>query len=357
MIPDIGISNGIMSVILNYAKAMPDDIKFDVVYFHESEKTKQQEIESLGGKVYKINPPSPKGALRKDMDRFFEAHKGEWDALHINAPHFAVFIAPAARRAGIKKICVHCHSSQFSLNPKNEKRNELFTKAGKRYVDKQFACGRDAGRFWFGDDRNFTVLKNAIDCERYAFSQLVRDKKREELSLGDKFTVMHIGRTDITQKNHPFILKVFAKVCGNNENSALVLIGADRTAELDALADDLGIADKITFLGVRNDVSELLQAGDAFLFPSIQEGLPVSVIEAQAAGLPTVISDAVTDEVVATEFVTVLPLSETPDRWADALLSAQSKERQQTTEKMQQAGWDIFKSSQTLVEYYTGEKE
>lgn len=103
MIPDIEIANGVMSVVLNYFKMMPPDIKFDVVYFSEKEKTVQPQIEALGGRVYKINPPSAKGILKHEMSRFFAAHKNEWEALHIHAPHFAVFIAPQAKKAGIKK--------------------------------------------------------------------------------------------------------------------------------------------------------------------------------------------------------------------------------------------------------------
>lgn len=352
MLPDIGISNGIMSVILNYAKVMPNSIKFDVVYFHECEETKQSEIEELGGRVYKINPPSPKGALKRDMDKFFSQHKGEWEVLHINAPHFAVFIAPAARRAGIKKICVHCHSSQYSLNPKNEKRNELFTKAGMKFVDKKFACGIDAGRFWFGDDSNFTLLKNAIDCKKYAFNEAVRAKKRNELQLNNKLVVTHIGRTDITQKNHPFIFEIFSKLYENNKDCVLLLIGAEPNAQLDELSKKLNIDDAIMYLGVRNDVSELLQAGDVFLFPSIREGLPVSVIEAQAAGMPVLISDAITDEVIATDLVKVTPLNNSAKIWADNIMKSADTKRQITIEQMEQAGWDINTASHPLVEYY-----
>ena len=84
MIPDIEIANGVMSVVLNYFKMMPPDIKFDVVYFSEKEKTVQPQIEALGGRVYKINPPSAKGILKHEMSRFFAAHKNEWEALHIH---------------------------------------------------------------------------------------------------------------------------------------------------------------------------------------------------------------------------------------------------------------------------------
>ncbi|HBN38459.1 MAG TPA: hypothetical protein DD404_02920, partial [Ruminococcaceae bacterium] len=117
MIPDIGISNGVMSVILNYFKAMPEDIKFDVVYFSETEKTRQADIEALGGRVFKIDAPSPKDLITGKMNSFFEKHPDEWQALHIHCPHFAVFIAPYAKKHGIHKIAMHCHSTWYSLDP------------------------------------------------------------------------------------------------------------------------------------------------------------------------------------------------------------------------------------------------
>lgn len=350
MIPDIGISNGVMSVILNYAKAMPDDIKFDVVYFADKPETKQEEIEDLGGRVYKINPPSPKGALKGDMDKFFSAHKGEWEVLHINAPHFAVFIAPMAKRAGIKKICIHCHSTLFSLRPENMKRNELFYKMGKGFADKKFACSKAAGDYWY--KKNYAVLNNAIDCNGYSFNPEIRDAVRNELMLDDKFVVSHIGRTDVAQKNHPFLLRVFAEIKRQKENAVLMLIGADANAELSALCTELGIEDSVMFLGVRRDVSRLLQGADVFLFPSTREGLPVSVVEAQASGLPVIMSDSVTNEVLVTDDAVAMSLDAQPEIWAKTVLELSAADRKNNFEIMKSAGWDIYDCANQLVDYY-----
>lgn len=352
MIPDIGISNGIMSVILNYAKAMPDDIKFDVVYFADKPQTKQADIEALGGKVYKINPPSPKTALKGEMDKFFKAHKGEWDALHINAPHFTVFIAPAAKKAGIKKICCHCHSTLFSLNPKNLRRNEMLNKPTKFLVDKKFACSKAAGDYWYGGD--YTVLKNAIDCEKYRFNQETRDRVRTELNLTDELVFAHIGRTDVIQKNHPFLLKIFSEIVKKAPNSKLMLIGAEPTLQTDDLCNEYKIDSNVMFLGMRNDVAELLQAADVFVFPSISEGLPVSVVEAQAAGLPILMSSAVTDEVIVTNETRVMSLEEDVSNWSREIIELSKIERKDNFEIMKSAGWNIYDTVTRLVEYYRG---
>ena len=350
MIPDIGVANGIMSVILNYFGAMPQDIKFDVCYFSEKEETRRGDIEALGGRVFKIPAPSAKGLMRSDMSRFFATHRGEWQALHIHAPHFAVFIAPQARAAGIKKICCHCHSSVYSLKG-NGLRNHILSLYAKYFVKTKFACSESAGRFWYGG-KKFTVLKNAVNCREYAFDPAKRQKMRRLLNAENAFAVCHIGKTDIPQKNHPFLLRVFAEICARHPDSRLILIGAEKTDELSRLCRELEIEDRALFLGARSDVSQMLQAGDVFVFPSTKEGLPVSVIEAQASGLPVVMSDSVTSEVVVSDEVELLSLSASPSLWAERVIGFSQTERKNNYEKMKSAGWDIYDCACRLEGYY-----
>lgn len=354
MIPDIGISNGVMSVILNYAKAMPVNVIFDVVYFKETEKNRKGDIEALGGHVYKISSPSPKTALKREMDSFFKAHKGEWTALHINAPHFTVFIAPAAKRAGIKKIFCHCHSTWYSLKPENEKRNKILNLPTKQLVNCQFACGRDAGRFWYGSDENFVVLPNAVNCNNLRFNEKVRNDKREELELNGKFVVGHIGRLYPPQKNHPFLLEIFAHIKQKKDNAVLLLVGAEEDEKLINKAKQLDIEENVCFLGPRKDISQLLQAMDVFVFPSFKEGLPVAVVEAQAAGLPVFMSDSITDEVMITNNIKALSLSMSAKYWSDEILKYEACPRSDTYFQMKESGWDIVSAADKLYGYYNG---
>ena len=350
MIPDIGVSNGIMSVILNYAKGMPEDIKFDVVYFAEKEKDRKSDIEALGGRVYKIDSPSVSSELTGSVKAFMREHRGEWDVLHINAPHFAVFIAPYAKTAKIKKVCVHCHSTEFSLKG-NSNRNKLLSGYSKHFIKDKFACSENAGRFWYGD-KSFTVLKNAIDCKGFEFNPELRLEKRNELGIDDELVIAHIGRTDIPQKNHSFILKVFGEICKLNSKSKLLLIGAEENGELSELCEELGIKEKVCFLGSRGDVAELLQASDVFLFPSTSEGLPVSVVEAQASGLPVLMSDVITDEVAVLDTLCTLPLSEPYANWAEKCIELSKLKRTAAYVSMAESGWDISTACQKLIDYY-----
>lgn len=353
MIPDIGISNGVMSVILNYAKAMPDDIKFDVIYFAEKDKTRKADIEALGGRVYKTDVPSPKSLLSGKMSAFFRQHKGEWQALHIHCPHFAVFIAPFAKAAGIKKIAVHCHSTVYSLKG-SQKRNQLLSLYAKYFIKTKIACSNEAGRLWYGG-KKYTVLNNGIDCDKYKFSQSGRELIRNELNIEENaFAVGHIGRTDVPQKNHSFILKVFAEIKKQKDNSVLLLAGAEESAETKELAKKLGIENSVYYLGVRQDVNCLLSAMDTFIFPSTKEGLPVSVIEAQASGLNVLISDSVTKECAVTNLAEFKSLNDSPSLWTSAVISntALHSERSIACEQVKSAGWDIHCCADKLIEYY-----
>lgn len=352
MIPDIGISNGVMSVILNYAKAMPADVIFDIIYFADKEKSRKGDIEALGGNVYKVNPPSAKDLLSGKMDSFFKAHKGEWEALHIHCPHYAVFIAPYAKKNGLKKIFVHCHTTEFSLKG-NSNRNRILSLYAKYFIKNKIACSEDSGKLWYGK-KKFTVLNNAIDCDAFRYNPQISAEIRNKLKLNDCFVVGHIGNTGIPQKNHTFIFKVFAQIKKENDNSVLLLIGAEKTNELDSLAKSLNIADSVCYLGVRSDVDRLLQGVDVFLFPSISEGLPVSVIEAQAAGVPVLLSDTVTNEVVASDNVHCLSLNESPEYWADKAVELSKIERKNTFDTMQSSGWDIHTCAHRLADYYRG---
>ena len=310
------------------------------------------EVEALGGKVYRLDAPCPQDLCNGKMGRFFAKHAGVWEALHIHCPHFAVFIAPAAKRAGIHKIAVHCHTTAYSLAG-NGRRNRLLSLYAKYMVPTRFACSNAAGKMWYGN-RTFRVLNNAIDCAAYAYSPQVRQAVRAREQAADAFVVGHIGQTTVKQKNHPFLFSVFAQIAAQRPGAQLWLIGAHPTPELNALAEKLQITKQIRYFGQRRDVPELLQGCDVFVFPSFSEGLPVSVVEAQAAGLPVVLSDAVTREVACTPLVKTLSLHQSPEEWAGAALQPQPP-RQSPTAALIAGGWNIKEAAIELAQIYRSE--
>lgn len=355
VVTDMRIANGVMSVVMNYASHMPEDVTFDVVYFKDFPENRKDDIEALGGKVYRLSRPGLKTFIKSDWNGFFKSHKGEYEAVHIHSPHLACMIIPIAKRYGIKKIAVHCHSTWYSLFPKNKFRNMLLSIPVKHMKVQRIGCGRDAGEFWYGKD-NFKVLPNAVDCAKFRFDGKKRRDLREKAGYEDTFVVGHLGRVSPPQKNHPFLLRAFAEICKKRPDSVLLMIGADETDELSALAESLGIKDKIRFLGQQKNVPDLLCLMDVFVFPSLYEGLPVSVVEAQASGLPVVMSENVTDEVVCTDSTARLSLDKDPAVWADTAIELSALGVRDTYAQMVSSGWEISESAKVLEGFYrTGE--
>lgn len=351
-VSDIGIANGVMSVVFNYFKAMPNDIKFDIMYFKETDDSREENIRELGGRVYKVSPPS-KLSFSKELNEFFKAHKNEYSAVHIHAPQWTAFIAHQARKCGIKKVIAHSHTAELSLGKKAVV-NKILNIPTRFVADVCIAPSDIAGKVWFG--KNYKLMKNAIDSDAYKFQAEIRRKKRSELKIGDRFAIIQIGKTTKPQKNHKFTFEIFAEWLKENPNSVLLLAGGEKTAETWEITHNLGIDKSVIFLGTRSDVNELLMAADAFVLPSTSEGLLIAAIEAQASGLSGIISDRVPREVCITENICALPLENSNDIWINKLkkISLDTKDRTHWSEKVKDLGWDIYDNAQKLIQIYGG---
>ena len=174
--------------------------------------------------------------------------------------------------------------------------------------------------------------------------------------MEDKFVIGHVGRFNL-QKNHEFLVKCFADFAKTNDDAVLVLIGNGEMQEkIKKMAKEYGIETKVKFLGLREDIPQLLQAMDLFLFPSLFEGLPVTLVEAQAAGLPCVISDTITDEIMITEQISKVSLSGNTSLWNQEIAKYRYSKRKNTIEDIIEHGFDIEKNARWLEEFYTNGK-
>ena len=197
-------------------------------------------------------------------------------------------------------------------------------------------------------------MNNAINASQYAFDAARREKVRLSLGLKCELVIGHVGRFD-QQKNHKFIIDIFHQVHKQESNSKLLLIGNDSgkiAEEIHCKVKDLGLDEAVNFLGVRSDVADLMQAMDVFLFPSLFEGLSVASVEAQASGLPTLISDGVPIECKITDLVEVLPLSENATVWANKLLELRMNDRKNYYKQIKAAGFDIEENAKKLQQFY-----
>ena len=340
---------GLETMLMNYYRSIDRSrIQFDFLTHRPFRSEYDDEIESLGGRVYYAPRLYPQNypAYFSYMKKFFAEHP-EYRIVHSHIDTMSYLPLLAAKKAGVPVRIAHSHNTSIDRDLKYPLK--LFFKSRLHTVlTHRLSCGEDAGRFLFGD-ANFTVIPNAVDASVFAFDESVRARKRRELSLTDEFVVGHIGRMSY-QKNHRFLLDAFKSLLRLRNDAVLMLIGnGEYEAELRTAAIDMGISERVRFLGSRSDVAELYQAMDFFVLPSLFEGIPVVGVEAQFAGLPCLFSDAVPREVAFTDGCRFIPLGAGADAWAEGIAVASARNR---SPDVSDSAYDIKNAHGFLEETY-----
>lgn len=340
---------GLETMIMNYYRHIDrTKLQFDFLVHRYFEADYDAEILAMGGRIYRLPPLNPIGKdYLSRLDAFFAEHK-EYRIVHCHLDCMAGIPLKAAKKHGVPVRIAHAHSSSQTKDAKYLLK--LFLKRNiPKNATRLFACSRAAGEWMFGGT-DFMVLNNAINASAYAYDPQVQNEVRRELEIEENTLVIgHVGRF-APPKNHEFLLRIVAAVPGNVK---LLLVGdGELRKAAEEQANTLGIRDSVIFAGVRGDVNRLLQAMDVFLFPSIYEGLPVSVIEAQAAGLPCMISDKVPIECKKTDLVTQIPLDAGEEVWAQAVLEAAKLPRGNTLDQIRVSGFDVEENAAWLMEFY-----
>lgn len=346
---------GLETMLMNYYRNIDrSKVQFDFLTHREERGQYDDEIEQLGGNIYHVphlNPMNPE--YYKALDNFFLTHP--YKIVHSHLDCTSTFPLRAAKKANVPNRIAHIHNTSQDRDIKYPIKM-ISKKLMPYYATDFFACGKAAGE-WAFSGQKFTVMKNAIDTTCYAFHSDIRVKIRNEFGLQDEFLVGHVGRFD-PQKNHEFLLNVFAEMKKHEPNAKLMLVGGgELQKEVRAEAAQLGLSQDVIFTGVRTDVNELMQAMDVFVLPSLYEGFPVTTVEAQAAGLPCVISDKVPIECTIVDgLVTSVNLSDALNVWSDAILRAKSVKRKSHMNELSAAGFDIHQAAKWLEYFYLEKK-
>ena len=355
---------GAETMMMNYLRHMDrTKVIYDFLVNREYRAAYEDEIEALGGRIYRMCPMYPQyfGRYKKEIRAFLTAHP-EYRIIHSNLEERSYFGLREAYKLGVPVRIAHAHNRPVGFNLKSIFR-EYFRMRLPKYVTHMFACGEEAGDWLFGKKNRAKVIqqRNAIDTAQYRFDPAIRADVRAEVgTAADTFVLGHVGRF-FPQKNHEFLIDIFAALHKTRPNSELWLVGGGELNDelknhIRAKVDSLGLSGSVRFLGVRSDVNRLLQGMDAFVLPSLFEGLPVTMIEAQSAGLPCTISDRVPVQCDVTGNVQVVPLAASPDEWARRILdqAAHPKitDRAQGPALVTQAGFDIVKNAAWLQSFY-----
>ena len=344
---------GSQTMMLNLYRNMDrEQIQFDFILDHPDETYFASQVEELGGRIYALSPfrGTNAGEIKRDWNNFFYTHP-EYTVLHSHVRSYASLYLPVAKAHGLKTI-IHSHSTSNGSGVSAAVK-EVLQKPLRHQADVLMACSTEAGEWLFGkkacQSERFVLLPNAVDLRRYDPNDEKRRALRRELGLEGRLVIGHVGRF-MEVKNHSFLLEVFQKLHERQPASALLLVGDGPLQEETARrAVELGVADDVLMTGNRDDVPELLGAMDRFVLPSLWEGLPVTAVEAQAAGLPCFLSDSITRDVDITPLVHYLPLGN-PDAWADEILG--DHPRRDVRADIVRAGFDVQDSARKLSELY-----
>lgn len=305
----------------------------------------EDEILSLGGKIYRI--PAKSTSLRNFRGQLHDvvSSNGYKHVLRITSNALGFMDLRIAHKAGAEICAVRSSNSSDGGSLKSKVANRLGRILYGKYVNVKIAPSDLAAVYTFGkktyESGAVNILHNAIDIDQYGFNADMRCHIRSEFGLSDDTTIIgHVGRF-MTQKNHAFLLEFFSEYLKTNEKSTLMLVGdGELESAIKQKASELGISDKIIFTGVRSDVPALLSAMDMFVFPSLYEGMPNTVIEAQATGLPCIISDTITREADITGLVHYLPLGDA-DTWASYMAHLSRVTRKTPIQKFKENCYDI----------------
>lgn len=343
---------GLESMLMNYYRHIDrTKVQFDFLVHRQERAAFDDEIESLGGRIYRLPRLVPwSKSYLSALNRFFDEHP-EYKIVHVHQDCLSSVILKVAFHHKIPVRIAHSHSASWDKNLKYPIKL-WYKRSIPKYATNLFACGKKAGD-WMFNGTSYQIINNAIDASAYSFSVTRRKEVRRKLGIGEELVIGHVGRFN-QPKNHPFLIEVFAYLLKQLPNTILLLVGGgDDMPKIQARAQSLGIADHVRFLGVRSDVADLMQAMDVFIFPSLYEGLPVTMVEAQASGLPCLISDKVPKECILTEeMVEVVSLHTSPEEWAEKALAARILSRLDWSDVIAACGFDINTEAVKLQEFY-----
>jgi glycosyltransferase involved in cell wall biosynthesis len=347
---------GAETLIMNLYRNMDrEKVQFDFLTCKKG--VFDNEITQLGGRVFRIPYITEIGqrGFSNEVRKFLAKHP-TYLIIHSHLDKISGFVLRSAKRENVPIRIAHSHNTESE----GSHLAKIYKWYAGNYVNRSathlYACSHAASRWMFGERSGQAhILKNGIDTEKFSFSSHIRDSTRHELGIHeDTFVIGHVGRFS-HQKNHLYLLDVFAKVQKELPQSMLVLVGDGALRrEIRKKIRALKLQKNVKLLGVREDIPALLQAFDLFVFPSLHEGLPVTLIEAQGAGLPCLISDRITTEVdMEIGLVKYLDLAD-QSNWTEHILNIAKTEQLREVHRgaLSEQGYDIKHiAEQTQISY------
>lgn len=352
LVPNLRVSNGVTSFVMNYFRNIdPEKVHVDFALYANRPSPYYSQIENQGSKVFILPNVKKIHQHIRYCNQILE--EGQYDIVHDNTLLISFPMMLCAKLHHVPVRILHSHNSKMGETKKKELRNKMFLPLIRSLATDYAACSKLAGNAMFGS-AYYTVIPNVIQTDKYVFNEEIRNNVRHKMGVENKFVVATVGRL-AEQKNPFFAIDVFKELVNIMPNTEYWWIGS---GELDnqvaAYVQQQGLADKVKLLGSRNDVIDLYQAMDVFFLPSLFEGLPLTGVEAQAMGLPMVVSDTVTNEMVYTDLVNYMGLKKSVEEWANLIkqLYNVKKDRTLYNDQLQKSSFCDSKCGERLQGIY-----
>ena len=345
----ISVDSGVSAVVMNYYSGLDHErVTFDFMLNEEPDPAARACIESKGSKIFIMPELRPANTLKyiKALKQFYKT--SEHKIIHGHVANSAFLYLRLAKN--IPHRIIHSHNSKSSDKFWKRIRNWILTRRIKSSTNLYFACSKEAADFLFRKNTNRIIVNNAVDTDRFLFNQQKRDEIRAELGLSEEMLIGHAGRF-CQQKNQSFLVDVFSEVYRKNKDARLILIGGgELELQIRRKVEKAGLNGVVFFPGLTNDIAGYMSAMDVFALPSLFEGLPLTAVEAQASGLPVLLSDRISKETNITGEARFLPLD--VRYWADSILKTTAKDRCDAGKSVKHSRFDIETQVERLCKYY-----
>lgn len=357
-----GISN--LTLTIN-EKIDREKYEFDYLVFRNQKEFCDERAAKLGSPKLIVDVSSIKNPIFKGVKKVIGTaqllKRENIKIVHIDASTpYDVVLAVAAKMAGVPKIIFHAHNDNYERNiTLRNCMQPLFRLLIPLTVTDYIAISEQAAKFLFPKKivkkKSYYLFKNGIDIPKYVYNEQIRKEYREKYNLNNKFVIGHVGRF-VYQKNHEFLIDVFQEIKKTKPNAVLILIGTgELEIQIRKKVKDLKLENSVIFWGITEEVNYLMQAMDCFVFPSRYEGLGMVAIEAQCSGLPTIVSDALPQEVEITNCLKKIGLNESANEWANQIIFfCEGYNRTDTSIYVKRAGYDINDIVKKLERLYKG---
>lgn len=355
----INSNSGVSSVVMNYYSNIDKSkVQMEFLLYENPEKKVLEYLKGKESNIYALGHPVKIGigSYQKAIDRFFKEHQNQYHIVHVHISNAAFVVLKYAKKYGISTRIIHAHNSRGADGAVKKIRNYVLNKKGIFYATQYFACSKSAGEYLYGKRHldEVIVINNAINLKKYRYDCESRMKIRKELGIRDELVLGHVGRFS-KQKNHEFLIEIANELKKRTIDFKLMLLGGGELQEqTKEQVEIFGLNEQVIFVGVVDNAKEYMDAMDLFILPSLYEGLPCVCIEAQANGLPCLVSENITREVAVSDLMKFLGITDATE-WIDGILKHNIKQLRQKRENggcIDLKSYDITAQAKILEERY-----